>query len=213
MRGLRKLEWNTFEYDDNGVLGRSFEEEGLKMPSVKELEVSQGASFLVRFCENVEVLTGGEAFWRYYSWKMREDPRVRLFEAAKGTKVKTLTLKTEWDPDLIDGSLSTQYKWTPDQRGWPREDGSALKLLVEHLKRFPNLKNLQLPYAYSLLLGWDGGPWCGNAYDGPDGKELARWVREEDEMYNERAGRIVMEILEGLETLSVGEETPIFNRN
>lgn len=72
------------------------------------------------------------------------------------------------------------------------------------LTRFPHLKTLELPDSSELHLGWDGGPWCGNAYDGPGGDALHRWVYHELAKATDLATSIVLKMLPNLEDLSIG---------
>ena len=57
-------------------------------------------------------------------------------------------------------------------------------------------------------MGFDGGPWCGNAYFGPDGRAYHRRVILEGAETNEKAARIALSVLPHLETISIGGSTP-----
>jgi hypothetical protein len=73
------------------------------------------------------------------------------------------------------------------------------------LKRFPRLEQLQLPRASELGLGFDGGPWCGNAYMGPGGTELGRSVTRRASEATDVAGELVVAAeLPHLKKLGVG---------
>lgn len=69
---------------------------------------------------------------------------------------------------------------------------------------FRELKHLNLPHARSLALGFDGGPFCGNAYNGAAGKLLRREISRQKLEATEKAAKIVLEILPNLWTLSIG---------
>lgn len=68
-----------------------------------------------------------------------------------------------------------------------------------------NLKKLHLPRSADLYLDFDGGPWCGNAYDGDDGQRLWRQVRLDDIKATERAGVIVQQEIPRLKGVDVGD--------
>ncbi|KAG8162886.1 hypothetical protein KVR01_007364 [Diaporthe batatas] len=80
----------------------------------------------------------------------------------------------------------------------------TLKRYVQLISQFPNLERLSLPASHELDLGFDGGPWCGNAYDGPDGREVDRWVRQDGAETAELAANITLAALPYLKSLTVG---------
>lgn len=73
------------------------------------------------------------------------------------------------------------------------------------LARFPNLENLQLPSSHYLELGYDGGPGCGNAYDGPDGRAYGRYVAQKYAEATELATNMTLSTMPHLKSLSIGE--------
>ncbi|KAF6830251.1 hypothetical protein CMUS01_07832 [Colletotrichum musicola] len=68
----------------------------------------------------------------------------------------------------------------------------------------PKLKKLYLPYSSELDLGLDGGPLCGNMFDGEDGERLRIQMAMESIEAMERAGEIVRAALPGLKGVKVG---------
>jgi hypothetical protein len=71
-----------------------------------------------------------------------------------------------------------------------------------------NLTHLDLPPSSKLGLGFDGGPWCGNAYDGKDGQYYFRQVVREGAEATELGGDIVVANLPHLASFTIGEESP-----
>lgn len=81
------------------------------------------------------------------------------------------------------------------------------------LALFPNLENLRLPDSSNLELGFDGGPGCGNAYDGPGGRAYGRMVVQKGAETTELAANIAMSILPHLKSLSIGPDIANFTVN
>lgn len=89
-----------------------------------------------------------------------------------------------------------------------RPNDPYLKIFLRELVGYPNIKHLDLPYSADLSLGFDGGPWCGNAYFGPDGRAYHRRVLQEGAETDEKAARIALSVLPHLESISIGGYTP-----
>jgi hypothetical protein len=53
-------------------------------------------------------------------------------------------------------------------------------------------------------LGFDGGHWCGNAYDGPEGKAYGRSVTQQGAEATELAANTTLGILPHLKSLIIG---------
>lgn len=56
-------------------------------------------------------------------------------------------------------------------------------------------------------MGFDGGHWCGNAYDGPEGRAYGRQVTQEGVETTELAAQIAMSVLPHLKSLAIGTES------
>ena len=54
-------------------------------------------------------------------------------------------------------------------------------------------------------MGFDGGHWCGNAYEGPGGREYGRDVVKRGVATSEMAAEMVLAALPNLEGLSIGD--------
>ncbi|KAI0106934.1 hypothetical protein F4814DRAFT_452146 [Daldinia grandis] len=90
----------------------------------------------------------------------------------------------------------------------PVETRYNLTLLQEYLSiisRFPKLEQLHLPGPAELGLGFDGGHWCGNAYDGEYGRHYGRTVVNERIDITELAGDMVMKAVPHLKILSIDD--------
>lgn len=126
------------------------------------------------------------------------------------------------DPSMVD---EPDRVYVPD----PNAEGRTLKVskcqtfpleyavltfreaFINILARFPSLEHLRLPPAQGLDLGFDGGPWCGNAYMGPNGEALSQRVSRQSEHTTELAGRIVLKRLPGLKSLEIGSSRANFS--
>ncbi|KAL6804915.1 hypothetical protein GGI42DRAFT_323178 [Trichoderma sp. SZMC 28013] len=89
-----------------------------------------------------------------------------------------------------------------------RPDEPYLKILLRELVGYPNIRHLELPYSRDLSLGFDGGPECGNAYFGPDGRAYHRSVIQEGAEADEKAAKIALSVLPHLESISIGGLSP-----
>jgi hypothetical protein len=85
----------------------------------------------------------------------------------------------------------------------------TLQILLHELKSAPRLSHLRVSEASELGLGFDGGPGCGNAYFGPEGREYGRRVSKERTKTIEKASQIVFKVLPHLKSLSVGDVSPL----
>ncbi|KAJ0284087.1 hypothetical protein COL940_004279 [Colletotrichum noveboracense] len=123
----------------------------------------------------------------YASWIRDSTPRLRMLKATS------------------DSSLFSE----PD-------DWRELPLVwLESLDKLKELKSLNLGNIRwdkqvemtepNLHLDFDGGPWCGNAYDGDGGARLWRQVRLDDIEATERAGLIFQDEIPDLKGLGVGD--------
>ncbi|KAI1647134.1 uncharacterized protein F4817DRAFT_365479 [Daldinia loculata] len=163
---------------------------------------------------------------------------LREFLMLGGWTLKRLEEVLEAMPNLvkltIQGSLESDRHRREDtgSEEETKEEGKLLKasfkvpLLVEThyiltksqeylsiISRFPKLEQLHLPDSSNLDLGFDGGHWCGNAYDGEGGRRYGRSVVKRRVDTTELAGDIVMKAVPHLKILSIGENQANFTRN
>ncbi|KAJ2996428.1 hypothetical protein NUW58_g977 [Xylaria curta] len=191
-----------------------FVDRGLVLPSVKTLEISGRAHFLVPMCSNITELEYGGRTTGERHTSGSEDSESLLLQATMFAPNLTrfgMTASWAWDDSKLQelvsympglttlylrGGLSSQHRY-------PGYDGpSGSRLRVSSLK---NLTQLELPPAYSLDLGWDGGPGCGNFYFGPGGRDFERQVYREGLETTEAAAAIVVEALPRLTNFSIGD--------
>ncbi|CAN8106292.1 unnamed protein product [Discula destructiva] len=226
MDKLERLDWGI-----SGEATRKFEpafvEKNLTLPSVRHLQPGAWSDYLVSRCPNLEILEAG-SYVHHWSWNERVsrlddimDPRLELIKATTGLPLREIRLSAGWvgwslemlenildaTPNItslsMDGSLD---KFHNPPYYAPETDGAVLKAYLSVLRRFPNLKQLRLPASHDLALGFDGGPWCGNAYDGPDGREYGRQVTQQAAETVELAANITLAELPALKELLVGEQ-------
>jgi len=111
-------------------------------------------------------------------------------------------------PNLTDLSISGELV-----QSWSDRDPSILRGYAKVISRFAKLERLRLPYSSSLGLGFDGGHWCGNAYDGPGGRAYGRSVARQTAEATEEAAQIVLEQLPSIRELSIGGSTANITRH
>ncbi|KAI0906980.1 hypothetical protein F4823DRAFT_565252 [Ustulina deusta] len=220
MTSLETLQWSI-----PPPCARYFEERftdrGLVLSSVKRLEPSAMNHFLVPMCSNITALEYGGDWMSRSDLNRSEDPESLLLQAAMFAPKLTrfgMTARLGWTElmiqDLVSGympgleslglrgCLGDQYTYSP----YVTSDGSALKEILQLLSSLHNLTHLDLPGAVQLDVGWDGGPFCGNAYFGPGGTEYAREVYREGLEATERVAALVVEALPRLTSFNVGDD-------
>ncbi|KAI0405123.1 hypothetical protein F4802DRAFT_615075 [Xylaria palmicola] len=84
------------------------------------------------------------------------------------------------------------------------DDAHTLQETLRILGTLQNLTYLELPPAYQLNIGWDGGPGCGNAYDGPGGRRYERQVVGQGAEAVDSAAALVLKALPRLIGFSIG---------
>ncbi|KAJ0108284.1 hypothetical protein J7T55_005261 [Diaporthe amygdali] len=190
MSNLERLDWGISS-EATRAFEPAFVVKDLTLPSVKYLQPGAGSDYLVSRCPNLEVLEAGD-YSHHWSWRTGSGHRLDLVKASTGLKnLKEWRLAAGWD-------------------GW------TLHLLEDILDATPNitslrmdgnlydLENLQLPPSSDLDLGFDGGHWCGNAYDGPEGRVYGRAVTQQDAETTELAANITLSALPHLKSLRIG---------
>lgn len=80
----------------------------------------------------------------------------------------------------------------------------VLQEYADVLARLQYLEHLFLPDTSVLALGFDGGCWCGNAYNGPQGRLYGRWVALQDAETAELAADIILSRTPTSKTLHIG---------
>lgn len=222
----------SLERLDFGVSGRSsaafekaFAEANVTLPSVTHVQPGAYSEWLLPRCPNVEVVVAG-GYFEHWSWNdydpelnSRRDKHEALIDAMRGLPIRKLNLNSGWKgwslemlesildatPNLttleMDGDLNRNNRMELLQ-------GEALKRYLSILSQFPDLEELTLPVASELDLGFDGGPWCGNAYFGKSGRAYGRIVAQQSAETTEAAGRIVHGALPQLKKFTIGSQSP-----
>ncbi|KAI0445489.1 hypothetical protein F4803DRAFT_548213 [Xylaria telfairii] len=215
MTNLETLKWKI-PASDASYLEEHFAERGLVLPSVRRLEPGSMTPFIVRTCPNITTL---EVF-------STKQPEALLQAAMFAPNLTRFAMGVDdgWTPSLIQdlvsiylpgieslglwGGVSTRYQYDFD-RG---SKDSALKESLQLLQSLKNLTYLDLPSASSLDVGWDGGPWCGNAFMGPGGRENERRVLRDQAKAVNTAAALVVEFLPHLTGFNIGESTANLTR-
>ncbi|ORX92063.1 hypothetical protein BCR34DRAFT_608892 [Clohesyomyces aquaticus] len=71
--------------------------------------------------------------------------------------------------------------------------------------KFKYLKRLDITRASDLRLGFDGWPFCGNAFHGPNGHELMKSLQRAEEKAEREAARLAFGGIGSLEVLWIGD--------
>lgn len=117
----------------------------------------------------------------------------------------------------MDGEMKTNHQpyrssYEDDEIGSKvisaKDIRSALQPYFSVFVRFPSLEDLRLPASHEFNLGFDGGAWCGNAYDGAEGRAYGRTIAQESAELTEAVGEAVYEALPGLKTFRIGGQSP-----
>lgn len=220
---------------DFGVSGKSsasfekaFTNANVTLPSVTHLRPGAYSDWLLPRCPNIETVDAGSFFhhwsWNDYDpeWKPKVDKYNALIDAMRGLPVGKLTLfHRDWKLETIQRIADASSNLTFLSMEGPLNlynqmrlpEGEALKRYLSNIAQFSQLEELRLPPAFELDLGFDGGPGCGNAYFGKEGRAYGRAVTRQSAETTEVAARIVHEALPKLKSLSIGSQCPNLTRN
>ncbi|KAF5498006.1 hypothetical protein CGCS363_v008439 [Colletotrichum siamense] len=214
MKGLKKLDWTIRGWEENQAFRDEFHRQGVELRSVEELRANMYASWIREATPRLRMLeatSDSSHFSEPEDWG--EFPLVWLESLDKLRELKSLNLgDIRWDKqvemtELIPKVLpNLEELWVgPLTHGHLAPPGEALRNMTKTFASLHKLKKLHLPYSANLHLDFDGGPWCGNAYDGDGGARLWRQVRLDDIDATERAGSIVQEEIPNLKGVGVGD--------
>lgn len=228
MTNLQRLDFGV-SGESSAAFEKAFAEMNVTLPSVTYLQPGAYSEWLLPRCPNVEVVAAG-GFFDHWSWNsgtdyssgLRErkgDKHEALIEAMRGLPIKTLKLDCStrgWDVNLLELILDAVPNITVLEMAGSLNrynmmdlpEGEAFRRYLSVISQFAHLEELRLPDSSKLDLGFDGGPWCGNAYFGEGGRELRRQVIRRGAETTEKAARIVREILPSLKCFTIGSERP-----
>ncbi|KAI8959811.1 hypothetical protein F5Y11DRAFT_350109 [Daldinia sp. FL1419] len=230
MPHLERLDWGIGK-EYSGVFGEEFTRRNLTLPSVRHLVPSPQSHYLLSICPNLEILEAGSFFhhgdWNSPRYKGRDSWLELVRAASTVSTLKELSLANRWSLDSLEevlkampnltkltlqGSLGPE-RWIDTDVNDGTHEGKLLKEYLSVISKFPKLEQLHLPDSSDLNLGFDGGAWCGNAYDGEDGRKYGRSVVKENIDTTELAGDIVLKAVPHLQILSIGGNRANFTRN
>ncbi|KAI0867328.1 hypothetical protein GGS24DRAFT_485964 [Hypoxylon argillaceum] len=210
MTSLENLIW-VVPSSDAPYFEAHFIYRGLILPSVKRLEPGSMCHFLARLCPNINVLEN-------QAWRSSQESDVMLLQETKfASNLARFAMVASWGwtkpmlqdlVSLVPGIQSLGLWGSLDHRTGDPDDSdsesSTLKESLKILRSLQNLTHLDLADASKLDVGWDGGPWCGNAFFGPGGRRYQRRVARKRAEAVDRVAAVVLEVLPRLTGFSVG---------
>ncbi|RDW63698.1 hypothetical protein BP6252_11243 [Coleophoma cylindrospora] len=229
MTGLESLKWEI-DAEHAHWFEEAFKHRNLTLPSPKHLLIGPLSHYLVGMCPNVEAIENIDVVcWKH---SQHQNPGLLLVRSTSSAKNLTrLALHAcfeGWSPELarevleympqltsleLKNCFESMYLDPAYSVNPPRPAGKLLRGILAEISNFPNLTHLDLPASYELDLGFDGGPICGNAYDGPGGARYQREVLAESYRATELGGVIVAEVLPHLTGFTVGGHQPNITRD
>ncbi|KAM7191285.1 hypothetical protein V8F20_009340 [Naviculisporaceae sp. PSN 640] len=210
---------------------RDFDRMGVMFENIRLLKLGAFSDYMVLFAPGLESLETGE-YWPCDTWEVSsfagQNAGDWLVKAVQGMPLGRRTNITRLDfkprdvltiemvtdithamPNLtelsLDGNLDGRREpgW-----GWDIEYKPGMERVLQSyltlISRLPNLRALKLPAAFNLRLGFDGGAWCGNAYDGPGGRAYGRSVARQGAETVELAAGFTLHEMPYLSELSIG---------
>ncbi|KAJ9150697.1 hypothetical protein NKR23_g3382 [Pleurostoma richardsiae] len=233
MPNLSMLYWNI-PVKATKNFEKSFVQSKLVLPSVRHLTLGPYSDFLVVMSPNLDSLNAGTPLsWNRYM--PPPGPIHFLLQSAAESGIQNLSIynrnsggSNAWGPELVQQVMAScpnltsftmsgflqstgGYHYGAPQGG--TQKGSQLKAILAVLSRFPRLEHLGLPSAEHLDLDFDGGPFCGNAFEGAQGRAFGRVLLEESLIAMEFAANMTMAALPQLKSLSIGLQQPNLMKN
>ncbi|KAI0151575.1 hypothetical protein GGR57DRAFT_176316 [Xylariaceae sp. FL1272] len=214
MTSLETLKWNIHNSDAH-YFEEAFQARGLVLPSVTRLEPGAMSHFLVSLCPDLKTLEAGSR--RSYDFEL--SPQSLLIQTAaiapNLTRFSMAAPHRGWTRDLVNelvdtlpgieslGLYGSIDPYSMHSAVLP-PGNNMLRDRIRALKGLKNLTHLDLPPSSALGLGFDGGPPCGNAYDGYDGWLYLRDITRQGAEAEDRAAEIVVENLPRLKSFTIG---------
>ncbi|OHE92841.1 hypothetical protein CORC01_11847 [Colletotrichum orchidophilum] len=231
MENLSTIEWMIRGAGGNAAIGEAFINDGTRLPGVKQLATNVDAPWLIDVCPSLTSLKAdrGRSGWLGTEAKANRE-EVWFAAAGRAQGLKKLHMgNLRWTGTMVDhvvketphiqelhigtlwgDNISPEFPGNPGNRGNP---GEMLRNLMKTFAALPNLMHLYLPWSAELDLGYDGGPWCGNAYMGEGGAEIWRNNMVRNIEATEKAGIIVQKVFPRLKGVHVGEFYGNFTTN
>ncbi|KAF2014231.1 hypothetical protein BU24DRAFT_423248 [Aaosphaeria arxii CBS 175.79] len=198
---------------------KAFAEANVTLPSITIFRSAAHNDWLLSRCPNVKRMDGPN--YHSWSWGLMNPERVAFINNMRDMPIKNLDLYARWNLELVEKILDNAPNITTLTMDGPLNwtnymkipVGEALKRYLSILAQFPHLEELNLPRSEDLDLGFEGGHWCGNAYEGENGRAYGRMVAQQTAETIEAASRIVHDALPQLKKFSIGGGTPNITLN
>ncbi|KAK4083731.1 uncharacterized protein Triagg1_1393 [Trichoderma aggressivum f. europaeum] len=206
MHNLERIDWKISE-ESTDYFEKAFSEKNLSLPSVIQLIPSQSSFYLIPMCPNLRELEAKESTntQKLFIESTSKVPSIQSLKYEAAHRWTEPLLSEEEKLQMVKKDLNLE---PDDIIIIQRPNDPYLKILLRELVGYPNIRHLELPWAGQLSLGFDGGPMCGNAYFGPEGRAYHRRVIQTVAETEEKAVRIALSVLPHLESISIGESTP-----
>lgn len=184
------------------IFKKAFEAANATFPNVRTLVLGPRMEWMIAMCPNVTSVSKNTDSWRRSNGGV-DDGLQLINSAAKATSLQHFEL-VGW---LTNELLETVCETMPSIQSLAFPGGfsdGGIEILLPALDCFKNLKTLVLADASRLDVGFDP-PWCGNAYMGPGGEQLARKMDEEERQAADKVAQRVFGSVPTLEELWVGD--------
>ncbi|KAL8771538.1 MAG: hypothetical protein Q9209_002980 [Squamulea sp. 1 TL-2023] len=190
------------------VFRKTFNKSKCSFPSACALVLGPHMDWIIAMCPNVTTVSSHDWRWLHsnvdgkYSNRHSAD---LIKSAGQAETLRHFRMHARWPRE----QLEAVYKAMPMIQSLSMLVGGSrdgIEGLLPTLSRFRDLTSLVLPDVSSLNVGFSP-PWCGNAYMGPGGEELARQVERQGRQAADMVARMVFANLPKLEELWVGDHS------
>ena len=158
-------------------------------------------------CPNVQV-TLTRDWWLLHTNVDGDDKRRHNYDliqaAGEGKSLQHFERIARCDVDMLNSVLSAMPSIPSVVTTGRLEYGVGIRSFLTTLSEFENLTTLTTPGSFAIGVGFNP-PWCGNAYDGEDGKAYRQQVSEKRLRANRRVADMVFWTSTGLTTLWIGD--------
>lgn len=182
-----------------------FQARNLTLDGVKEIVVGSYCDFAINHCPNVErVASNGWVFLHSKRGGYDKLHATKLIEsAAKAPNLTYFEMNQWWRVSQLEEVLSEMPHIKRLAMPGGRYENPVTELYPIFAK-FKHLEEVVLADASSLDVGFEP-PWCGNAYMGPGGAELAARVAAEGEEARDNVAKAMFAACKPLKRLWVGD--------
>ncbi|KAL8687075.1 MAG: hypothetical protein Q9224_005259 [Gallowayella concinna] len=189
------------------VFKKIFNKSNPSFPSVRTLVLGPHMDWIIAMCPNLTTISSHDWRWLHSNIDGKQSNRHSadfIKSAGQAKDLRYFEMQERWPR----WQLEAVYEAMPmiQSLAMPVGGGDGIKDLLPTLSRFKGLSSLVLPNVSSLGVGFSP-PWCGNAYMGPGGEELALQVEAEGRQAAEMVARMVFGNVPSLEELWVGDHS------